>query len=388
MGTNLLKGTFAMNCGISANVIREGVHEGFQVGHVNYTRTNSNPETYFEPVALSNVVTPKPGEYYTLSFYAKKRSGSQSSKVYCFFFPACCESGVSSQGLKGYSADGYTPITLSENWEKYWITWKVRSNVTGGKNLVVARCQPNVGQNIDFDFCGIKFELGDVATPWSPSPLDIPSYVLTEDMFEQGSIDQNINGIYESIKTQSEFTNQLRTKELIPCTGEKLAIHVSSGYKYFICFFSGQSNLKIYQDWTGHDKWTDIPEGADHFALLFKRYPENTALQPSEIAQICGGGVDVLSTKATASTTLSRVNDGADAFTIVYDSPSGLEFSDTVKSIAITAKVFKGGKELTDAQVNAFGAIKWYQVGVAAAIATGKTLTLTAPKEVYATLEN
>ena len=80
--------------------------------------------------------------------------------------------------------------------------------------------------------------------------------------------------------------------------------------------------------------------------------------------------------------------DGVDAFMIVYDSPSGLEFSDTVKSIAITAKIFKGGKELTDAQVNAFGAIKWYQVGVAAAIATGKKLTLTAPKEVYATLEN
>lgn len=80
--------------------------------------------------------------------------------------------------------------------------------------------------------------------------------------------------------------------------------------------------------------------------------------------------------------------DGVDAFMIVYDSPSGLEFSDSVKSIAITAKVFKGGKELTDAEVAKFGAIKWYQVGVAAAIATGKTLTLTAPKEVYATLEN
>ncbi len=80
--------------------------------------------------------------------------------------------------------------------------------------------------------------------------------------------------------------------------------------------------------------------------------------------------------------------DGVDAFMIVYDSPSGLEFSDTVKSIAITAKIFKGGKELTDAEVNKFGAIKWYQVGVDAAIATGKTLTLTAPKEVYATLEN
>ena len=93
--------------------------------------------------------------------------------------------------------------------------------------------------------------------------------------------------------------------------------------------------------------------------------------------------------KSTTSYSVSRQGtDGVDAFMIVYDSPSGLEFSDTVKSIAITAKVFKGGKELTDAQVNAFGAIKWYQVGVAAAIATGKTLTMTAPKEIYATLEN
>lgn len=235
----------------------------------------------------------------------------------------------------------------------------------------------------------LKLEIGDRATLYTPNPLDFPSIPLCEDMFEQGAIYENWNGIYESIKTQSGFTHQLRTKELIPCTGEKLAIHVSSGYKYFLCFFSGQSNLKIYQKWTGHDKWTDIPEGADHFALLFKRHPENTsALQPSEIAQICGGGVDVLNTKATASITMSRVNDGADAFTIVYDSPSGLEFSDTVKSIAITAKIFKGGKELTDAEVNKFGAIKWYQVGVAAAIATGKTLTLTAPKEVYAALEN
>lgn len=94
------------------------------------------------------------------------------------------------------------------------------------------------------------------------------------------------------------------------------------------------------------------------------------------------------STSYSVSYIAKNGTDGVDAFMIVYDSPSGLEFSDTVKSIAITAKVFKGGKELTDAEVNKFGAIKWYQVGVATAIATGKTLTLTAPKEVYATLEN
>lgn len=136
-----------------------------------------------------------------------------------------------------------------------------------------------------------KIEEGDMFTGYCPAPEDVPSYYLYEDMFEQGSFYSINNGTYESIKTQSGFTHQLRTKELIPCTGEKLAIHVSSGYEYYLCFFSGQNNLKIYQNWTGHDKWTDIPKDADHFALLFKRYPESTsALTPSEIAQICGGG--------------------------------------------------------------------------------------------------
>lgn len=236
----------------------------------------------------------------------------------------------------------------------------------------------------------IKLELGDTATPWSPSPLDIPSYVLVEDMFEQGSFYAINNGTYESIKTQSGFNYQIRTKELIPCVGEKIAIHISKGYEYFLNFFSNQTNLKKNTGWKSEDKWWDIPEGADHFALVLNRNPEDTSVPmlPSEIAQICGGGVGCMSTKATASITLAKVDDGVDAFTIVYDSPNGLEFSDSVKSIAITAKVFKGGKELTDAEVNKFGAIKWYQVGVAAAIATGKTLTLTAPKEIYATLEN
>ncbi len=93
--------------------------------------------------------------------------------------------------------------------------------------------------------------------------------------------------------------------------------------------------------------------------------------------------------KSTTSYAVSRQGaDGTDAFMIVYDPLNGLEFSASQKTLTITAKVFKGGKELIDAQVNAFGAIKWYENGSATAFASGKTITLTAPKEVYATLEN
>lgn len=96
-----------------------------------------------------------------------------------------------------------------------------------------------------------------------------------------------------------------------------------------------------------------------------------------------------MTTLARSSTvTLSRVNDGQDAFSIVYDAPNGLEFTSAHRTLTITAKVFKGGVELTDAQINQYGALKWYEVGVAAAIGTGKTIMLDRPREVYATLEN
>lgn len=137
-----------------------------------------------------------------------------------------------------------------------------------------------------------KIEEGDMFTGYCPAPEDVPSYYLYEDMFEQGSFYSINNGTYESIKTQSGFNYQIRTKELIPCVGEKIAIHISKGYEYFLNFFSNQTNLKKNTGWKSEDKWWDIPEGADHFALVLKRNPEDTSVPmlPSEIAQICGGG--------------------------------------------------------------------------------------------------
>lgn len=237
-----------------------------------------------------------------------------------------------------------------------------------------------------------KLEEGTEVTGYCPAIEDVPSYHLYEDMFERGMIHiESAQGLtYPEIKVAETVPDRIRSKELISVNADAVAVHVADGVAFCLTEFKDGKYLGInenYHSWQTKDDWIPLYPETNQIALAFRRV-NNQHILPSEIAQICGGGVDVLNTKSTASITMSRVNDGADAFTIVYDSPSGLEFSDTVKSIAITAKIFKGGKELTDAEVNKFGAIKWYQVGVDAAIATGKTLTLTAPKEVYATLEN
>lgn len=105
-------------------------------------------------------------------------------------------------------------------------------------------------------------------------------------------------------------------------------------------------------------------------------------------ADLAGGGYSMPIIARSNTVTLSRVNDGADAFTISYDYPNGLEFTDAIKSITITAKVFKGGKELTDAEVNKYGSIIWRNSKTNASVGTGKTITLTSPVDLYANLEN
>lgn len=73
---------------------------------------------------------------------------------------------------------------------------------------------------------------------------------------------------------------------------------------------------------------------------------------------------------------------GADALSLSITSSNGTVFKNNSGSTVLTAHVFKGGTEQTisDAGVvaNSLGTIKWYKQGGATAIATGKTLTVSA----------
>lgn len=73
---------------------------------------------------------------------------------------------------------------------------------------------------------------------------------------------------------------------------------------------------------------------------------------------------------------------GADAITVTITSSNGTIFKNNSGSTVLTAHVFKGAIEqsITDAGVvaNSLGTIKWYKGGSTTAIATAKTLTVSA----------
>lgn len=87
------------------------------------------------------------------------------------------------------------------------------------------------------------------------------------------------------------------------------------------------------------------------------------------------------STPAIIGTHGSTGAAGADAITMSITSSNGTVFKNSTGSTVLTAHVYKGGVEqsITDAGVcGSLGSVKWYKSGSSTAIATAKTITVTA----------
>jgi len=69
---------------------------------------------------------------------------------------------------------------------------------------------------------------------------------------------------------------------------------------------------------------------------------------------------------------------GADAVTVEVHSSAGLVFKNTSVATTLTARVYKGGTEVTGTALTALGTINWYKDGGATAVGTGVTLTVAA----------
>ena len=84
--------------------------------------------------------------------------------------------------------------------------------------------------------------------------------------------------------------------------------------------------------------------------------------------------------KSTTSYSVSRNGtngaNGADALSMVIISSNGLIFKNTDIATTLSAKVYKGGVEVTGNALTALGTIKWYKDGGSTAVATGSDLTI------------
>ena len=113
------------------------------------------------------------GDTFTFSFYAK----GDLPRLNAYFHgnPGYVQvaKSVNSQGEKTTTnADGWLPFYITSEWQRYWITWELKStgDISIPKYVMLRTTTAASGQTVYV--CGCKLEKGNKATDWSPAPED------------------------------------------------------------------------------------------------------------------------------------------------------------------------------------------------------------------------
>lgn len=166
---------------------------------------------------FSNCVVPKAGSTYVMSFWAK---GNGKIRAYFYGNPNYLRvlSGSSSQGASTSAGDGSIDFTLTEDWQRYWVVYKLKSSfptsdTTVAKHLLFRHLSSDVDTD-EVYIAGAQLECGSVSTDYSPNEADlelkVADYKQTADQ-NYASLQttvQNLDGTVTANKAIADQTAQ------------------------------------------------------------------------------------------------------------------------------------------------------------------------------------
>lgn len=272
---NLLVNTYEGYYG-NGTVLTDETYNGFKIRYLKYEGTS-----YKDCITKNSIISPTANTYYTVSFWAKGNCGISN-----FFYPNNCASGISSDGHTTTSVDGNCYISLTSEWERYWITWKTRSDVSGAKNIVIGRIQ-NQGTGAECYIAGLKFEEGNKNSVWSPNEADDLYSILGYDsttLYDTSGFGNNAEKINTPFYTSDTalYDSCINFNQSGYLKNTSLDLYAN---KLTICFWVKMPNTIITQhflfsthnDWThnGVGMWRDNSTEKGYY-LLIKSNAETT----------------------------------------------------------------------------------------------------------------
>ena len=121
-------------------------------------------------------------DIYTFSFYAKGDLNELHSFFYgdtgCVKVKSIASNGITTSGDFG---DGNTSFSISSEWKRYFVTWKLSSSgdITIPKYILLRTDGSTSGQEIYV--CGCKMEKGNRSTDWTPATEDVDGAISDVD---------------------------------------------------------------------------------------------------------------------------------------------------------------------------------------------------------------
>lgn len=180
---------------------------------VRYLKSNTATSGYQEVVQFSKCVYPTLGGEYIVSFWAKG-SGVFTAYFYGDGKYLQIASIESSQGNSGTAPDGRMDFTLTEDWQRYWIKYKLRtapSSATAVAKHVLFRHVAN-GKEEEIWLAGCKLEEATIPTPYTESPEDVQADI--DSKADQALTQQQLNALAEQnsiVKAEMEAKASIDT---------------------------------------------------------------------------------------------------------------------------------------------------------------------------------
>ena len=140
---------------------------------VRYLKTSA----WSEIAQFSNCVVPEVNSVYTVSFWAKG-----NGKIRAYFHGNLnylhVLSGTSNQNAVTSSNDGAIDFTVTAEWKRYWVTYKLKSSfpttdTTVAKHFLLRHLRSTAKE--EFWIAGCKLEDGNIPTPYTRNPDDVQS---------------------------------------------------------------------------------------------------------------------------------------------------------------------------------------------------------------------
>jgi predicted nucleic acid-binding Zn-ribbon protein len=184
------------------------LNETYQGCAVRYLKSNNSTSGYQDVVQFSNCVYPKLGGEYVVSFWAKG-SGVFSAYFYGDNGYLQVESTETSQGNSRTAPDGFINFTLSEDWQRYWIKYKLKTEPASATSVAkhfLIRHLSN-GKVEEIWLAGCKLEEGNVVSGYAPNPEDYDSALATA----KSEIKQTTDTITASVSSVETKANNAQT---------------------------------------------------------------------------------------------------------------------------------------------------------------------------------
>lgn len=171
---------------------------------VRYFKNADANSTYQEIAAYSNALYPELGSTYTLSFWAKG-AGEMTTFFYGHRGYLRVASGTSSQGLVAKAGDGECRFTLSADWRRYYVVYKLAdapADATSIYKHVLFRHNSRSTTD-EIWLAGVKLERGNLATDYSENPEDTEG-LITE---AKATFERTAQGLRTDLSAVQAYVN-------------------------------------------------------------------------------------------------------------------------------------------------------------------------------------